>query len=140
MKKKLGVLVLCLAAALCPANGKEAKRTPRIPAAITCFNGKMDSRSSCTVRSIDVPDNTATSKWSHGLTCGTDGHTCEIKWELIRSEGGTDFYLFTRRFPADGQVSETVSREVAFSGSRVVIFEDQYQVIVIDLDKGNARK
>jgi hypothetical protein len=140
MKKMLLVLVVCSVAALCPANGGEVKRSSRIPAVITCFNGKLDIGTSCTVRSIDVSDNTSTCKWSHGLTCGPAGQVSELRWKLVRSEGDTDVYLFSRRFPADSQRSETVTREVAFSGSRVVVFEDQFQVIVIDLDKGKNEK
>ena len=112
------------------------KTTPLFPAAVTCFNGKIDLATSCGMTWSDGPEPDPKSRvLSRGLTCGSAGQVSEIKWEFLGSEGGADVYQFTRRFPADAPTSETVTKEIRFLGKRLIIFEDRYQVVVIELPK-----
>ncbi len=66
------------------------------------------------------------------MTCGSPGQVSELHWEFLGSENGADVYRISRRFPADGRQSETVTKKIKFTGKRTIVFEDQYQVIVID--------
>ena len=66
------------------------------------------------------------------MICGWPGQVSELHWEFLSSAGGVDAYRFTRRFPVDAPRTETVTKQIKFAGKRIVIFEDQYQVVVID--------
>jgi len=46
-----------------------------------------------------------------------------------------DFAAISRRFPSDTAAAGTTSKTVAFSDSRVVVFEDKAQVVVIEPTK-----
>jgi hypothetical protein len=56
----------------------------------------------------------------------------EIEWALVKRRGDKDVYRFTRRFPADAQNPSTTAEVVEYSGSRVIVFQDKWQVIVIE--------
>lgn len=108
------------------------KNPPRFKAHIICFNGKVDSRSSCSTTNFQ-PDGTlhATGK----MTCGKAGQVSEVEWSFLERRGDSDVYRFTRRFPSDTATASTTTRDVEFSNGRVVVFEDEYQVIVIEPPK-----
>lgn len=100
--------------------------SPQYPTLITCFNGKVDSRNYCSSLHTEAKGK---------VTCGHPGKVSEIQWVFIGKRGTNDVYQFTRRFPVDsGDLSKIVTskREVEFSNKRVLVFEDQHQIIVID--------
>lgn len=105
------------------------KSSPRFKARITCFNGEIDVRSSCSGTSFQ-PDGTlhATGK----LTCGHPGKVSEIEWAFVERHGANDVYRFTRRFPSDTAAVTTTTKEIEFSDRRVIVFEDTFQVIVME--------
>ena len=108
------------------------KNPPRFKAHIICFNGKVDSRSSCSTTNFQ-PDGTlhATGK----MTCGKAGQVSEVEWSLLERRGDREVYRFTRRFPSDTAAVSTTTKDVEFSDDRVIVFEDDYQVVVIEPPK-----
>lgn len=104
----------------------------RFNARIVCFNGMVDSRSSCSTSNFQ-PNGTLhrTGK----MTCGKQGHVSEIEWSFLERRGDNDVYRFTRRFPSDTAAVSTTTQDVEFSDGRVVVFEDEFQVIVIEPPK-----
>src|SRR5439155_26828806 len=117
MKK---ILLLFLAASLlgahCMAADASAKGGPRFRTRVICFNGKLDSGSSCSGTS-GQPDTilNATNK----MTCGFPGQVSEIEWSFMERHKDKDVYRFTRRFPADSPGTSTASKSVEFSDKRL---------------------
>jgi hypothetical protein len=56
----------------------------------------------------------------------------DIEWAFVERRGDKDVYQFTRRFPADGGNPSTTSKVVEYTGNRVIVFKDKWQVIVIE--------
>lgn len=104
---------------------------PLFPATVTCFMAKIDSGSSCSSTMTKVPEPDPRSRWSSGMTCGWPGQVSELRWEFLGSEGGTDVYQITRRFPADAEKSETVTQTIKYAGKRLIVFADNYHVVVV---------
>jgi hypothetical protein len=73
------------------------------------------------------------------MTCGSSGQVSELKWEFLGSEAGADVYQISRRFPADAPRSSTTTKTIRFAGKRLVVFEDEYQVVVIEPPKGTTK-
>ena len=109
-----------------------SKTSPRFKARVVCFNGKLDSGSSCASTCFQ-PDGTLHTKGS--MTCGFPGKLSEIEWSFVERRGTNDVYRFTRRFPSDTAAAGTTSKTVEFSNGRVVVFEDKVQVVVIEPPK-----
>ena len=65
------------------------------------------------------------------MTCGLPGKVSEVEWRFLQRKGNVDVYEFSRRFPADKAESKTENKTVGFRGARVIVFEDTFQVIVI---------
>lgn len=110
-----------------------AKSSPRFKALVTCFNGKLDSGSSCSAPCFQ-PDGTLHPKGGP-LKCGYPGQVSTVEWAFVERRGNKDVYRFTRLFPADTATPTTTSKTVEFSDSRVVVFEDKFQVIVMEPPK-----
>jgi hypothetical protein len=110
------------------AQALKAKAGPRFKALIACFNGKVDSGSSCSGNNFQ-PDGTFHPQGK--LTCGYPGKVSAVEWAFVEQRGGKDAYRFTRRFPADGDAPSTATKVIEFSDSRIVVFEDEFQVVVI---------
>ncbi|MEI8288579.1 MAG: efflux RND transporter periplasmic adaptor subunit, partial [Verrucomicrobiota bacterium] len=106
-----------------------AKAVPRFTALIACFNGKVDSGSSCSGNNFQ-PDGTIHPKGK--MTCGYPGKVSEVEWAFVEQRGGKDVYRFTRRFPADTAKAATTSKDIEFSDRRVVVFADAFQAVVIE--------
>jgi hypothetical protein len=117
----------CITAADAPA-----KVSPRFQARVACFNGKLDSDSSCTSTCFQ-PDGALHAKGK--MTCGFPGQVSEIEWSFVERQGSKDVYRFTRRFPSDTAAASSTSKTVKFSDSRVVVFEDKVQAVVIEPPK-----
>jgi len=73
----------------------------------------------------------ATSK----MTCGFPGQVSEIEWSFVERHCNKDVYRFTRRFPSDTGTASTTTKIVEFSDSRVVVFEDNVQAVLIEPPK-----
>lgn len=104
------------------------KAAPRFKARFACFNGKLDSGTT-----TFQPDGAL-----HGrgkMTCGFPGQVSEIEWSFVERRGTNDIYRFTRRFPSDTAAASTTSKSINFSDSRVVVFEDKFQAVVIEPPK-----
>ena len=129
---KLTILLLVAVVAICFhafAAESPGKMSPRFKARVACFNGKLDSGSSCATTCFQ-PDGILHT--TGGMTCGYPGKVSEIKWTFIERRKDKDVYRFTRRFPADAAADSTTSKTVEFSDSRVVVFEDEVQAVVIE--------
>ena len=107
------------------------KNTPQFRAHLACFNGEIDSRSSCS-GGISEPNINVT---NGSMTCGYAGHVSEIEWVFIERRDGNDVYAFARKYPLNESNQTTTTKIFEFSGSRVVIFQDAFQAIVIDSPK-----
>jgi hypothetical protein len=105
------------------------KTSPRFKARVACFNGKLDSGSSCAGANFQ-PDGALHPKGK--MTCGFPGKVSQIEWSFIERRGTNDIYRFTRRFPSDTPAPGTTTKTVEFSDRRVVVFEDKFQAIVIE--------
>ncbi len=108
------------------------KESPRFKARVVCFNGQLDFGSSCASTCFQ-PDGTLQAKGN--MTCGFPGQVSEVDWSFVERRNDKDVYRFTRRFPADTGVTTTTSKTVEFSDSRVVVFEDKFQAVVIEPPK-----
>ncbi|MCD6385697.1 hypothetical protein J7M23_07950 [Candidatus Sumerlaeota bacterium] len=63
--------------------------------------------------------------------CGHPGAISEITWQFIAHRDGKDIYLFQRRFPVDSENPQTQSKQVAFAGESIVVFQDEVQKISV---------
>lgn len=116
-----------------PTAADSPSRTlPRFKACIAIFNGKVDSRSSCSTTNFQS-DGLLHAKGK--MTCGYPGHVSEIEWSFVERHNDKDVYRFTRRFPSDTADVSTTTEDVEFSDRRVVVFEDKFQVILIEPPK-----
>lgn len=134
MKNSMSIFAVTLAiVGLCVA--ADAQPRPTYIAVVTCFNGKLDSGSSCSA--TPNQESRRDSKWqvSRGLTCGWPGKVSELHWEFVGQKDGADVYRITRRFPSDASGAVTTTNTVSFIGKRVTVFEDKYQVIVMEPPK-----
>ena len=129
MKKTSQLLLVTLLALACLAADSPPKSKPHLKAVVTCFNGKLDSGSSCSATCFQ-PDGTLhrTGK----MTCGLPGKVSEVEWSFVETRGTNDVYRFTRRFPSDTPAAATTSKLIEFGGSRIIMFEDRHQVIVME--------
>jgi hypothetical protein len=125
----LSLLTLLLTCFQLVAADVPSKTSPRFKARVVCFNGKLDSGCSCASTCFQ-PDGTLHTQGS--MTCGFPGKVSEIEWSFVERRGPNDVYRFTRRFPSDTAAAGTTSKTVEFGESRVVVFEDQVQVVVIE--------
>ena len=101
---------------------------PRIKAVLSCYMGKLNSGSKCTV-TFYQPDGKL--HQSGKLTCGWSGRISEIEWKFVRRRGDNDVYRITRTFPVDTAETATTSKDVEFDGKQTTVFEDKFQCIVI---------
>ena len=109
-----------------------AKTSPRFKAHVTCFNGKFDSGSFCASTCFQ-PDGILHTKGK--MTCGFPGQVSEVEWSFVERRNDKDVYRFIRRYPSGTATVSMTSKTVEFSDSRVVVFEDEAQVVVIEPPK-----
>jgi hypothetical protein len=122
-------LILAVMLGACFTCSAEPAASPTNKAVVICFNGKMDSGISCS----------GTLNSTGKMTSGLRGKVSEIEWRFLRRKGNADVYAFTRLFPADKAESKTEHKTVEFSGDRVTVFEDTFQVIVIQGPKAKEK-
>lgn len=109
---------------------------------LTCFNGKIDSGSKCST-TIDLGDNIKPLKAISGLTCGYKGRVSKIIWEWKSDEESV--LVLTRIFPVDSAKPTISRKEIIFKGKRIIVFEDEHQVITIgpetaETEQGSAHQ
>jgi hypothetical protein len=63
------------------------------------------------------------------VTCGYPGAVVEVTWKYVKTTDDGDVYLFTRRFPLDGENTKEEKKQVTYKGKEVVAFEDESQRI-----------
>jgi hypothetical protein len=122
---------LILATAGVAASDEAKLPPPALKASLVCFNGKDGSGSNCrsTMAKIEGGLKVVTSK----LTCGHKGAVSEITWTYHGQKDGKDFYHVVRRFPSDSADAKVTEADVRFDGKRHVLFKDDAQCIVIEL-------
>ena len=136
MKHSTFILTLTLALTIaCSATDTSALPKPRYPAVVTCFNGKLDSGSFCSAKPTREAVADSKLRVARGLTCGWPGKVSELHWEFVKQWEKADVYRVIRRFPADTQNAVTTTNTVYFTGNRITVFEDKYQVIVMERPK-----
>jgi hypothetical protein len=106
-----------------------AADAPRYATHIICFMGALDSRSSCSTTIFPLDD---ASRSTNEMTCGLPGKVSEIVWKFVRRHGDKDVYQFKRTFPFDTAAASTTMKTVEFGNSRVIVFQDAAQAIVIE--------
>jgi len=74
------------------------------------------------------------------MTCGYPGKVSELHWQFVGHRKTATFTVLRARFPADTPNAKTTTNTVQFAGSRITIFEDKYQVIVMEMPKKNIKK
>jgi hypothetical protein len=106
-------------------------RTPSVPslkAEVTCYIGKLDSGTKCSSATTSPGD-------PHGkngsLRCGLNGKISITKWSFLESRDGRDVYQFSRSFEVDAPPAATQIKQIQFDGTRIVVFEDTAQTVVI---------
>ena len=129
VNKTSQLLLAALLAVACLAADSPTKSKPHLKAVVTCFNGKLDSGSYCSGRCFQLDGPLYP---TGNMTCGWPGKISEIEWSFVETRGTNDVYRFTRRFPSDTQATATTSKLIEFGGSRVTVFEDQHQVVVME--------
>jgi hypothetical protein len=124
----ISLLTVCLSCFSLTAADATLK-SPRFKAQVVCFVGKLDSAIYC-ANTWFFGKGTSNTKCE--MTCGSPGEVSQITWSFVERRGTNDIYRFTRRFPLDSASSSTTTKNVEFSNSRVVVFEDKFQAIVIE--------
>lgn len=70
---------------------------------------------------------------NYGVTCGPPGLVSCVTLNFLRNNGTSDVYELTREFPfGAGVAGSTMTRQVEYSGERIVVFENEHQTIVFD--------
>jgi len=128
----LSVAAVSLACFHLGAANAPTKASPRFKARVVCFNGKLDSGSSCAGTNFQ-PDGALHAKGK--MTCGFPGRVSEVEWSFVERRGTNDVYRFTRRFSSEAAAARVTSKTVEFNESRVVVFEDEVQAVVIEAPK-----
>jgi len=123
--------IVVLAISSIVAAGDEQLPPPAFNASLVCFNGKDKSESSCrsTMAKIEGGLKVITAK----LTCGFKGAVSEITWTYRGQKDGKDLYHVVRKFPSDSDDAKVAEADVSFDGKRHVLFKDEAQCIVIEL-------
>ena len=130
MKKLQFALLPILFTALVACN-----RTPSAPtlkAEVTCYLGKLDSGTKCSGSTTSPGDPLGK---NGSLRCGLNKEISITKWSFLESRGGKDIYQFTRSFEVDPPAPTTQTKQIQFDGTRVIVFEDIGQVLVIQAPK-----
>ena len=106
---------------------------PQYPASLTCFIGELGSGSNCETmigKSSEGASNLNLA--DQKMSCGHPGKVSEIEFNFVEHKDKKDIYNFTRLFPSDTNEPTKSSNIVEFNGDQIVVFQDEYQVIVID--------
>ena len=135
MKYFAFILIAGLVTILSRAAETPALSGPRYVAVVTCFNGKVDSGSSCSTKPTQEPAPDPKVKVSRGMTCGFPGKVSDLQWEYVGQRGAADLYRIARRFPSDTPNARTTTNTIAFTGKRIKVFEDADQVVVMETPK-----
>jgi len=74
------------------------------------------------------------------IACGSPGAVSEVTWEFLHHKDGQDVYRVTRRFSVDLPNPSVETKEVAYDGTELVVFEDAVHRITMypSTDGANA--
>jgi len=61
---------------------------------------------------------------SGSIRCGHPGAVSDVSWSWLRTTDQGDVYRFTRIYPHDTPTAQTVVKEVTYTGSPLVVWED----------------
>ena len=129
MIRLTAVFILLAVLLRCSTAEQVSTSKPREKVRIVCFNGKLDSGSSCTTTNFQK-DGAIHAKGK--MKCGFPGHASEIEWVFIGQKDSRDVYRFTRRYPLDTNNVVTTTKDVEVKSRRVIVFEDDKQAIVLE--------
>ena len=115
----------------------QTSSNPQYAAELICYIGKIGSGSNCSMVIYDPnkPENSKFIITNQSMKCGIKGQVSEISWTFIKHSKDNDIYSFTRLFQADTNESKSTTKITEFNGKQTIIFEDEYQVIVLDTPK-----
>lgn len=105
---------------------------PQYAARVTCFIGEIGSRSNCSTIIAQSSQKVANFEVTQKLSCGHPDRVSDIEWNFIGHKDNRDLYNFKRTFPIDTNEYTTALNLISFDGNQAIIFQDEYQVIVID--------
>lgn len=104
MKFTIYTIFIFLFTALVAATAEDSV-SPQFRAAIVCYNGKLDSGSSCAVNPASAGQPLAK---SGKMTCGFPGRVSEITWSFVERRDGNDVYSsFSDRDTRDSYRNQT---------------------------------
>ncbi len=110
-------------------------RTPSAPtlkAEVTCYLEGLDSGTKCSSSTTSPAD-------PHGkngsLQCGLNGKGPTTNWTFLESRNGKDVYRFSRSPEGGSTAAPAQTKQVQFDGTRVIVFEDTSQIVVIQSPK-----
>ncbi len=101
-------------------------------ASLVCFIGKIDTPNYCRCTLAKIADGSSITTGQ--LTCGRDGQVLEITWTYHGQKNGEDVYHVIRKFPSDSPAAKKAEADVNFDGKRQMLFQDDDQCIVMELD------
>ena len=110
---------------------------PRYAAQLACYIGEIGSRSHCSTIINDPNKKTSANVTitSQSIRCGYPSQVSEISWKFVEHKDNKDIYSFERMFPVDTNEYTLTSEVVEFEGKQTTIFQDEYQVIVLDIPR-----
>lgn len=105
---------------------------PTHKADVTCYIGQLDSGSKCSGSTTSPGDPLGI---NGSLRCGLNKEIAITKWSFLESRSGKDIYQFTRSFEVDPPTPTNQTKQIQFDGTRVIVFENRGQVVVIQAPK-----
>ncbi len=116
---------------------RQVVSSPKYAAQLICYIGKIGSGSNCSMVIYDpnIYKDEYIKVSSQSMKCGTLDQVSDIRWEFIEHSENNDIYNFTRIFPSDANEHASTTKVVKFNGNQTVIFEDEYQTIILDTPK-----
>jgi hypothetical protein len=117
----------------------ETTSTPPKHAMVEVFinTHKYGDQNGCTTTFSPQP-RSETSKTVHGSICGHPAAVSKLTWEYLGTDQAGDHYRFERMFPYDEPKQDTMTKEVAYAGQEMLLFEDDVQRIVMRPASGNS--
>lgn len=106
---------------------------------IGVFDGKEGDESGCSTGNYrPVPDDPKL-KVKMSLNCGPVGKSSKVAWDYLRTDEAGDHYQFERVFPVEGPMTTTSTKEIVYVGKEQIVFQDEFQRVVIRPQPDRAR-
>jgi len=97
------------------------------PVAVFINNRKFGDSNGC-ISIFTAPPET---QIKYGSTCGHVGAVSKLTWECLHTDEEGDHYHFERAFPYNEPNQETTSKQVLYTGTELLLFEDEFQKIMM---------